>query len=77
MFCIVEHLIGFHGFEKFKLQRLPLLEKEEIWLKIIAREEEVTLRTMLMDHATFFILHLWNSIYQSDHSTLCSFFKLA
>ena len=56
MFCIVEHLIGFHGFEKFKLQRLPLLcEKEEIWLKIIAREEEVTLRTMLMDHATFFI----------------------
>ena len=56
MFCIVEHLIGFRGFEKFKLQRLPLLwEKKEIWLKIIAREEEVTLRTMLMDHATFFI----------------------
>ena len=77
MFYIVEHLIGFHGFEKFKLQRLPLLEKEEIWLKIIAREEEGRSHITYNAHGSCNILHLWNSIYQSDHSTLCSFFKLA
>ena len=42
-------------------------------LKIIAREEGRSHITYNA-HGSCNILHLWNSIYQSDHSTLCSFF---